>query len=310
MGLSQYLRTRLVLDLMFKPITTPFIHVGMRSRLEWDLLEVLKVSTAVGGTAYLIPSHSIKGVLRRVSEYVAKASATGKGLENALMRAHCEVEGEGIRHVCSGDKDLSLINDYVRNVLNNRSNARKYIPEDSIDEVRGKFEVGGIRGVIEVEPIVAIKCPICRLYGSLGLGGKVYVRDVVIKGSEVNILTRTGIERPTSKVREGTLFSVEALTLPKLELTLIIDNVAPRTTEALIIVGTLEWLSKIGLSIGGMKSVGMGHYVLDPKESRGYLIDYENISDEEFIKALANPLDYVKECGVTIDYLIKVLSGG
>jgi len=282
----------------------------MGTRLERGLLEVLKVSMVGGGTAYVIPSHSIKGILRHISEYVAKASATtGKELEHALLRAHCEVENEGIRHICSSNDDLSIINNYISNILNDRSLARRYIPEDSIDEVSSKFEEGGIREVIEVEPIAAIKCPICRLYGGNGLGGKVYIRDIVIKNGKVTVISRASIERPTGKVREGSLFSVEVLIVPKLELTIVIDDLKPRTTEAYIIACTLEWLASIGLSIGGMKTSGIGHYLLDTKESRGYLIDYENISSKEFIKALANPIDYIKEYGVNTEELIKNLRG-
>ena len=301
--------SRLVMNLIFKPVTTPFVHVGMGAGLERGLLEVFKVSVIDGGTAYIIPSHSIKGVLRRISEYVAKASATNRELEHALIRAHCEVENEGIRHVCSSNDDLRMINNYIDGILKDRSLAKRYIPEDSIDEVSSRFEEGGIREVIEVEPIVTIKCPICRLYGGSGLGGKVYIRDIVIKNGNVAVISRTSIERVTGKVREGSLFSVEVLVIPKLELTIIIDDLKPKTTEAYIIACTLEWLANIGLSIGGMKSSGIGHYLLDTKESRGYLIDYENISDKEFIKALANPIDYIKEYGVNMEELIRKLRG-
>lgn len=301
--------SRLVMNLIFKPVTTPFVHVGMGAGLERGLLEVFKVSVIDGGTSYIIPSHSIKGILRRISEYVAKASATNRELEHALIRAHCEVENEGIRHVCSSNDDLRMINNYIDGILKDSSLAKKYIPEDSINEVSSRFREGGIREVIEVEPIVTIKCPICRLYGGNGLGGKVYIRDIVIKNGNVTVISRTSIERVTGKVREGSLFSVEALVIPKLELTIIIDDLKPKTTEAYIIACTLEWLANIGLSIGGMKSSGIGHYLLDIKESRGYLIDYENISDREFIRALANPIDYIKEYGVNIEELIKRLRG-
>ena len=307
--MSQYLRSRLVMNLVFKPVTTPFVHVGMGARLEQGLLEVLKVGVVGGGTAYVIPSHSIKGVLRRISEHVAKASATSKELEHALIRAHCEVENESIRHVCSSDDDIRIIKDYVDSVLKNRAFARKFIPEDSIDEVSSRFKEGGIREVAEAEPIVTIECPICRLYGGNGLGGKVYIRDIVVKNGRVAVISRTSIERATGKVREGALFSVEALVIPKFELTIVVDDLEPKTTEAYIIAGTLEWLTCIGLGIGGMRSSGIGHYLLDPKESRGYIIDYGNISNKEFIKALANPVDYVKEHGVSVEDLIEKLRG-
>ncbi len=305
------LRYRFVLKLVFRSTTSPLVHVGSGFSLGAEVLQVLKVTDSSGRYVYLIPSHSIKGVLRRISELIAKESALStsfNSLEYALMRAHCEVEGEGLRHVCSNEQDLRVIRKYVDSVLSNEAEATKYVPKDSLEEVRRSLKREGLIGTREVEPILATKCPICRLYGGPGLGGKVFIPDVVLREGRSVLITRTSIERATSKVREVALFTLEALILPEFEVAVIIEDLVPGSAEAKIIAGTLEWLANVGLELGGMKSVGLGHYVLDGERSKACLIDYRKYaSREDFLEKLVDVLGYAERRGRSVSEAIKKL---
>ncbi len=306
------LRSRLVLKLILKSDASPLLHVGSGTTLGTEVLQVLKVRNTEGKYVYLIPSHSIKGILRRISELVAKAVAiksSNNSLEYLLMRSHCEIEGEGIRHVCGSNDDLRVINDYVLNILSNEVEATKYIPRESLEEVIRNFKERGLISTREVEPILASKCPICRLYGGPGIGGRVYILDIVIKEATSHFVMRTSIERVSGRVREAALFTVETVVVPKIELNITIENIELGSTEAKIIAGTLEWLSKVGISIGGMKSVGLGHYILEAQESRGTLIDYTSKvkSKYEILKTLIRPIEYLERQGKDIKELIKEL---
>lgn len=311
----QGLVNRLILKLVFKPSTTPFVHVGQESFRE----AVLRVLRVYGSTTYyIIPGSSLKGVLRRISENVAKCSLSSvrDPLERILIRAHCEPKL--VRHSCYAEEDLQIIREYIRSIISDESIRRKYLADDVADYVVTKFKEGcDVRSLPELEPILAYKCPICRLYGGPGLKGKIVFKDVLIPQDRVGtaLVSRVALERVSRRARESALFTVELLVLNDFCVDLVVENIVPGTTEALILAGTLSWLRSIGIGVGGMKSVGVGHYLLDLSKSKALLMNYQGRSPGEgsdrltLVDRLVRPYKYLDREGVSVPDIIEALKG-
>ena len=308
--MRESLENRLVVKLVFEHDTSPYVHVGAGRELGAGTLKALKIGGS--STTYLIPSTSLKGVLRRIADHIGKSLARNpRNLEEALLKCHCETEDSGIRHVGCSDSELKLISEYVEKSFRDGS-IQRFLSEDVIERTRRMLRNSKVLQVLRknhaLEPLLAFRCPICRLYGGPGLGGKVFVNNVVITDGSASFITRASIERVSGRVREGALFTVEALTLPKFEVTLIVENIELNTLEPLIIAGTLEWLLKLGLEVGGMKSTGLGHYRLSTTESKGLIINYNNIKNsEDLIMKLTAIEKLLEDTGTSVDTLIKQL---
>ncbi len=266
---------------------------------EEELLEVV-----INGERYLyVPQSSIKGSLRKLTELMARASSTAfNGVEELIVRSHCEVEGRGLRHVCT---DRSALNEIVREIGGDLEILRLFVPPEDIDLIKDLLSKGHDKGLEALEPFFATLCPICRLWGGRGLKGKVIIRDTLIRKYRTAGVTRVGIDRFTLTRKERILFTPIYGYLLELPVEIIVDNVLPGTSDAKLLAALLEYLSHVGMELGGLKSVGLGHLTLVTEDSKVYYADFRSCGNSSCLKALANLED--KEFEVSLRDYINLL---
>ncbi len=125
------------------------------------------------------------------------------------------------------------------------------------------------------------KCYVCKLFGSNMVAGKLTFTDLMINDCiEVFYYTSTAIDRKKRIVREGSLFTVEYIIPNNLTMTIITDNIE-REKEGRLLAALLEYILKIGIKVGGLKSRGYGLIKLD-KNSTVKVIEFkEDIKNDD-----------------------------
>ena len=119
----------------------------------------------------------------------------------------------------------------------------------------------GIESEEEKARFVAMwNCPIERLYGSEYFAGAVTFSDTVME-PVVYERMRVSIDRRTRKAQEHHLFREQVVDVRSVTVRVIVRDMLREFVQ------TLRFLSEVGTFIGGGKSVGVGHAVLDWKES-------------------------------------------
>jgi len=291
----------------FKLVLEGPIHVGVGGREFYS--PSLKIRS-LSGTEYLyIPEQSVRGVLRKISEWLAKSSPNMfPQPEDQLVKVHVEPEGDIIRHL----NIPNIVNSIARK--GNEGLLKEFIPDEEVDYVIEKVTKNEASDEIlkKLEPMLAMLCPICRLWGAPGLRSKVIIKDVLIKGFKVHPYTRVSIDRRSNTQMPGRLFSIEKIYIDSINVEMIVNNVVPKSSEALILATLIEYIDKVGISIGGMKSIGFGHAKLDKQGSQVTYVDYRSVcsgtnKSNECIDILINP----KEKGIklSIDEYVKLLRG-
>ncbi len=253
----------------------------------------------VGEEPY-IPLTSVLGALRSIAETVSKSVVTGLGdVETMILRAHCELEDEGIRHVCMASQTLV---DFVKELVDSLGSEpklyRHIFTEEAMNEVKNLIEKTKRVNEIPraVEPLLSMLCPLCKLFGGPGLGSSVRIVSIEPRIIATHSTTHIAIDRVSNVVREGHLFVLEKLLLERLEIELYVKNIRPRTIEAKILKTVVDYLKNIGISIGGHKTIGMGRFVLDPNQSRATLIELDKIDEPtKLIHALTEIRDFATE---------------
>jgi CRISPR/Cas system CSM-associated protein Csm3 (group 7 of RAMP superfamily) len=256
-------------------------------------IEVIRVENRV-----YIPASSIKGVLRRVGEAVAKSIAFSlQGLERDILLAHCELENEGVTHLCY---DITKLLDMLRDRDSLRLLAeRGYIPRDAVEEVYNQLrsEDQADKGIRRLEALVSQLCPVCRVFGGSGLAGKLRILRVEISPEDadkaVNRLTHVSIDRGRRVAFEGALFVEEHTAIEKIRVGFAARNIVPDSTDYKLLVATLRTLKELPLLLGHSKSRGLGWYRLSIAESRIIYIDFAKVVDvKQLVNAILNPFNF------------------
>jgi len=105
----------------------------------------------------------------------------------------------------------------------------------------------------------------------------------------IHNITRASISKQSLVALPGHLFTHEHAVIKKLSVDLIIKNIRRGSIEQKLLKALLSYLATIGISVGGLKSVGIGRYVLDSDESKGGYIDLNGINEKkELLDALIN----------------------
>ncbi len=301
------LNSLLYLKLVLEPVgRVAYVHVsGERGE---SYIPVFRVNNEP-----YIPPSSIHGALRATAEGISKASITKpEGLDQIFLNAHCEPEGDIIRHTCSelGQGYVSLVKSIIENVLADKELYQHFITDEGREEL--SKAVKGWRDLTTapraVEPIIAPLCPICRLFGGPGLKAKLEIVDVTLHTEGIHAVTYASIDRPTSTVRAKHLYTLENLAVKKLRVTVRIKNIAPGSSEAKILSTLLTYLKEIGVSVGGKKSCGEGRFVLNPEQSVGTFIELSKLSNpKQLVHAIVSPDKLMKS---KIAEIVKALNTG
>lgn len=294
------LRDRAIIRLSFKPSTLRVglgAEAGAEARLSIAAVEVDGIKVPV------IPESSWRGALRRIGEAIAKASLDGfkDELDRALASAHHEPEESPITHHVDHDL-LMRLHDRLKADREGRGElarlALRFVAQDALDRERPSPS--------EYSALLSPLCPICRLFGGPGLRSKLTISDTLLNAQSFE-RTHVSLDRMTGVREEGRLFTVEyALPRGPIELEMVAHNVSPGSSEALILAGVLDWVSKLGLEVGGFKSRGVGQLEL---EGGGVIfIDYGQVRRDRLIDALVS-LDEVGERLTVGQYVERLRKG-
>ena len=189
-----------------------------------------------------IPSESIKGVLRSIARKIFK------NMENGFD--------------CNKGKHNANINSNVDEYL------KKIYSEDQLKELDED---------IKKDIYLALnRCYVCRLFGSNMVTGKLIINDMIINGDVYNY-TSTAIDRNRRIVKGDSLFTVEYVASDNLMLTIIANNIE-KDKEGRLLAVILDYMIKLGIEIGGLKSRGYGLIKLD-ENSRVKIVDFKEIKD-------------------------------
>lgn len=292
---------RLFLHLAFRPVGTGMLHVGVGAGGE-ALLPVMRA----GGRPYVPPS-SVKGVFRRIVEHLVKGSLDSlSGVDRVMAEAHAEGR-EGVTHGTRAAEELGKLlvtetdDAFADEVL------AAFVPRDDIALLR---EEGREPGRSVIEPLLSALCPICRLLGSQGVAGSVRVVGVELREASIAHRPHVGIDRSSRTREERVLYVEEVLQLEGLDVHVVVDDPQPGSPESMAIAGLLEYLSTVGLQLGGSRSRGLGAFLLDPEASRGLIVDYRRAgSGDELASMLALRPEDVAARGERLDAVLRFLRG-
>ncbi|MEM2857111.1 MAG: RAMP superfamily CRISPR-associated protein [Candidatus Nitrosocaldaceae archaeon] len=258
---------RSILDLYFKVIGP--ISVGMDN--EGNIRKIVVTPTKNGYIPF-IPAESIKGVMRNI---------TRKIYDNSCNK---------------GEHNKDMIN--------------------QIDENKIKEELSKIFTVKQLDKLnkddklnlyLALRCPICKLFGSHMLCGKLLFSDM-FPSNDAKIFTYTGISinRKKRTVEEDRLFTTEYIMSSYTQMKIIANNIIDRQEHELLIT-LLTIISDKGIQIGGLRSKGYGLLMLDKDRSKITVLEFISPKDEDGVignlKTLLKKDNYYKE--FTVDEYVK-----
>ena len=257
-----------------------------------------------GNGGFLIPSSTWKGAFRSISERIAKSMDFRDKLAGLAVKLFKE-EPRATYEV-----DERFCNEVI-NVL--RGDTSNIIPYSSKDLIEVAAEIGfTLEEISEVksrgfgardnllyrlsESILAIHCPIGKLYGNAVLAGKLRFLDTILKpeASKIILHERPGvaIDRYSGRVREEALFILESIIGERVKLKIIADNLAPGAEDSKLFALTLEAIDNFGLNLGARKSAGMGWLKLNNEASYWHII---NLKDDESGAKIGNPFKHVEK---------------
>lgn len=263
----------------------------------------LFIEIARAGDRVYIPTSSIKGVLRRVSEAIAKNIALLlQEPERSVLLAHCELEHEGVTHLCY---DVT----YLLKLVRSRDSLallaeRGYIPRDTVDEILNQLSssdsLAVAMGIRRIEPLFSQLCPVCRVFGGPGLAGKLRVASVTLSNADLSVsvdrLTHTSIDRGRRVVLEGALFVKEYADIKDITVEITARNVVKDSTDYKLLIATLKALKDMSLLIGHSKSRGLGWYRLDTARTRLVYVDLTRIQSlTQLLNVILNPYSFGEE---------------
>ena len=308
------LSERAILKLRFK---ADFVRVGAALTPIGPILEVLKIRVGPDELA-VIPESSWRGPLRRVSEWIAKASldAVEDKLERAMIMAHYEPEEGPITHLRVSKPPAEIDVLVLAAGVLGQDILRRFLAQEEASEVleaannlkKGCLLTKEDREKLKssLESLVSPLCPICRLWGGPSLKAKITLEDTLLK-YPVHLRSHVAINRSAGVREEERLYSAEYCLPGELKLEVVVENVIPGTTEAMILAGTLEWLVGPGVELGGFKSRGSGLLKFQEEGSEALLVRMAKLRGQELVKALVKPEEIALKLSL-VDY-IKYLRG-
>lgn len=250
------LLNRAILELYF--VTKTPVHVGSGQEGTLSLIVRFPVN---GRLIPIIPSNSLKGTLRSLATKVSKSinfnQDTKKILELHKKDTHIPKFGDVNEKNSFISSYENKSKDFLKN--NNILNDRQ-INELSKEDV--------------IDLYLSLNCPICTLFGSKSLSGKINIFDATpLQLSTIITYTSASISRKTLTVEEGALYTVEAVGPGTVfEVKVITDNVLPGSNEAKVLASLLNYIKEKGIVVGGMKSKGYGVLELNQEKSRAKLL--------------------------------------
>jgi CRISPR/Cas system CSM-associated protein Csm3 (group 7 of RAMP superfamily) len=257
------------------------IHVG-KAR-EGNVLYALRLPDG----RLLIPASTWKGVFRALAERLALTMPMD-GLEKLAveMVMPAQRQEEAAERV---GRERDLVDEF-RAALEKRS-SRVFDPAD-VEEKLLSLGYSTDPSLIESLELALVHylclyCPVGKLFGNWARAGAIRFFDAAL-ASGTQRRPGIGISRGMGTVQENALFCVETseagLGIP---LALAGEVEGRGSTPAKLLASMLEAVGRVGLSVGGRKSVGLG--LLSLQEARFHAFEIGEGQDESGA-LLANPL--------------------
>jgi len=280
------LTTKLIGCIAFKPEAT--LHIGTGG---WGVRrEILKTSNG----RIVIPASTWKGAFRQIGEKVAKTLSL-HGLEKLAADSYVEndrgitykikdeylekfvkaLRGEGDFFGLTKAEITRLLQqlDYTQDEVEKIEKDDKGLRKKEAEEALGK--------------ILALYCPIVRLFGNITVTGKLKFLDTITPYT-LYMKPGVGIDRRSGTAKEDQLYYLEAAYVnSNILLRFIADNIEPRKPDAILLGSILQYVEKLGLQIGARKSTGIG--CLTMTEAKFYLVE---LSKDKDGSGLANPFKF------------------
>ncbi|MEM1950817.1 MAG: RAMP superfamily CRISPR-associated protein [Candidatus Nitrosocaldaceae archaeon] len=131
---------------------------------------------------------------------------------------------------------------------------------------------------------LALRCPICRLFGSRMLCGKLLFSDMLVSDTQIITYTSVSINRKRRIAEKERLFTTEYIMPSSTSIRIIANNVIEKQEHELL-TALLTIIADKGIQIGGLKSRGYGSLKLDKERS--------SITILEFIESPKNDEDII-----------------
>jgi CRISPR/Cas system CSM-associated protein Csm3 (group 7 of RAMP superfamily) len=262
------LEQRYIIDL--KLITKSRLHVGayqegIQKRIVW-----LNVN---GKLLPVIPAESLKGSLRKLASKIAKNLDFSDQEVNEVVKYHRED-----KHSIEKN-NVKLYPKFIEADTGELKKDRK----KELERIFSEEQLRELSKDAQKELYLSLKCPVCKLFGSQRLTGKMIFSDaILIDEPRIDIYTSTSISRKTKTVEGERLFSLESLE-PNLrfQAKVIIDNVMRGSDEAVLLSKLFEYILKLGgFQIGGAKSRGFGQVAIS-EDSNVYMYAFKKPSTNE-----------------------------
>ncbi|MEM1915289.1 MAG: RAMP superfamily CRISPR-associated protein [Candidatus Nezhaarchaeales archaeon] len=236
------------------------IHIGAGSNGTFKTMVLMRKD---GVRVPIIPAESLKGALRSIATRIAKSSSYSRVLWNyfdvdEIVKSHRKDRHEDFVKNLQVKLSEELGDEHLRKIL----------------EATGLFSSMYIEAMIKelaytevLEILSSIVCPICRLFGSRHVAGKLLIEDAILEGDprkfKIETRTHVSISRTTRTCEEGRLFVVEFLSPEgdvKFKTKIIADNIERGEMDAKLLAALLTFLKEKGLTLGGCKSRGFGSF--------------------------------------------------
>lgn len=287
-----------------KFMTQSHLHVGEHEPGS-TLLRIMKLPDG----SYLIPAPTWKGCLRSIAEKLAP-SLRLQGLEKLALKAY---SSGGLR-IKDVDRELTDYISEFRTVLL-KGGESTIISQSRQELLRILIDIGYSEEIEDgrerIESVLmdmaadylALHCPLGRLFGNKVIASKLRPQDTLIEAPVTERRPGVGIDRESATVKGDILFFIEALpTNLTVKMRFVADNLVPGAADSRLLAGVLDWIEKIGLQIGGRKSVGLGF--MKPVNYAFHLVEMSGV---DAWKQLANPLKHAKK--LTLEQFVKFAKG-
>ncbi|MEM2363738.1 MAG: RAMP superfamily CRISPR-associated protein [Candidatus Nezhaarchaeales archaeon] len=291
-------------------IETP-LHIGA------GVIEARRTLVRIpGDSGFLISSSTWKGAFRSISEKLARSMELRDELAKLAVKSFREEPRVGY------EVDEQFCKE-VLNVL--QGGTSSILPYDmkSLIELAGEVgftaeELAEIkkRGFAArenllyklAESILAIHCPIGKLYGNHVIAGKLRFLDTILRPGRDGIILHerpgVAIDRCTGRAKEKNLFFLESIIGDGLKLRIIADNLAPGEEDSKLLASTVEAIMELGLSLGARKSAGMGKLKLNSEASYWYVV---NLKNDKGGVMMGNPFKHAER--KSLEDFVKWLQG-
>lgn len=281
------LTSRYIIDLMLRPEAP--LHIGTGEKL---LEKGVLTMQVYGRRLPIIPSQSIKGVMRSLATRIAKNTEfDSEKVKGVVKRHEKDQHKEILSKIGEGEVKESLL---------------KLFSEEYVDRMFKELEIREIK-----ELAVSLSCPICLLFGSRHYAGKILFFDTIPVNDRGEIIyprieTRAGIaiSRKTRTVEEKRLYTIEYITTGEdlfFKTRMVADNITKGRPEAKLFVKLLKYIDKNGMVLGGLKSKGFGKVEVKMEVKKMNFKKPKDENDEKTILANVRALllkDNVEEMSI------------